>query len=372
MAMKGKPLSQVRRNLPFSEVMGDSQGEVKQVVRLQHAQVEPDPDQPRTTIDQEALQNLSATIKAEGQQSPIAVRYMGNNTYRIIFGERRWRAIGLFAGEYIDAVVIDKVEPGKILVAQLIENLQREDMTELDIAKSFQKLIDLGECKNGREVAALVGYSESTVSIYLKMLEAPEDIQSLVQEGIATIDKARLIVDIGKKDPEKASAIIKEAKETKTVARDMLREVKAQVTGKPSKPAKASADDKQQSSAGEIAKLPVTGEVATKLEKADTMPGEVVSAKGKEAQAKLEKERVKSQPQPATAIQISVALREDCKDFWDFGGKVNEFGAPYLAMDVVHQDASMAWVRFGKNQANMGEYACADLLIQGVAEAGQK
>jgi len=147
-------------------------------------QVIPDPSQPRTEFNEDALQELSASFASKGQLQPIRVRWLENEgKWTIIAGERRWRAAQMAGLATIDCYFHDGgLTPSEILEEQIIENLQRRSLQPLEEARSFQALIKMNMWKK-KEVASALGIHPAKVSRALKLLKLPADIQSKIASG---------------------------------------------------------------------------------------------------------------------------------------------------------------------------------------------
>lgn len=136
--------------------------------------------QPRKHFDDAPLDELAASIRAQGLIQPIIVRAIGTNRYEIIAGERRWRAAQRAGLKEIPALVRDVADQAVVAMA-LIENIQREELTPLEEAHAFQRLIS--EFKHThQQVADAVGRSRASVSNLLRLLELPDEIKRLLDE----------------------------------------------------------------------------------------------------------------------------------------------------------------------------------------------
>lgn len=326
------------------------------VIRLLRSEISPDLNQPRKKKrNPEKLRGIALTMRVK-QLQPILVTETTSG-YQIIIGEGRWLAAGINEEElgepqYLDCIVVDETNIGVIRGMQIVENMQREDMDQLDTANAFQELIDLGVCKNATEVAKHVGLSDATVSVYLNVLnKASPEVHELIKTGVAKMDAAKDVIDLAKDDPEKAKALIEAAKASGKLERKVTREARAEVKEK-----------KSSSGKGDM----LTGSVATPLNKGDVEPSDVVVLGAKEAVAKMAQERVKTQPIPSKNVRILVEIQESSKDIWTFNAEVNEHGAASLAQDLTHTTPGMLWVRFGSKSNHIGEFLCADLVITGV------
>ncbi len=153
--------------------------------------------QPRQHFSEEYLRELSDSIKRNGIMQPLVVRPIKNSQYEIIAGERRWRAAKL-AGLLEVPVIVREVEDRQALELALIENIQRQDLTPLEEAAGFQRLIDeFGHTQE--ELAGVVGKSRSHVANLLRLLTMPERLKALLSEGQISMGHARALM--GAADP---------------------------------------------------------------------------------------------------------------------------------------------------------------------------
>lgn len=206
------------------------------IVRLRRAEIRPDPDQPRKSRDPEKLKGLAQTMLVK-QLQPILVRQVDSKPnepqYMIVVGEGRWLAAGIneeatSEEQYLDSILVDESNVGAIRSMQLIENLQREDMNELDVANGYRELIDLGYCKTGQDVAKQMGVSPATVSVFLKVLDAPVPVKQLVEKGITKIDTARTLMMLAELNQERADALVREANDSGVLKRSSVRDAYAE------------------------------------------------------------------------------------------------------------------------------------------------
>jgi ParB family chromosome partitioning protein len=188
--------------------------------------------QPRTHMDQAALQELADSIKTRGIVQPILVRALTGGQFEIIAGERRWRAAQLAGLTQVPALVRDIADDAALGIG-LIENIQREDLNAIEEAAGLQRLID--EFKLTQEEAAkAVGRSRSAVSNLLRLLELAKPVQDMVMEAKLDMGHARALLSLGKaKQVELAHQIVHK----NLSVRDAERLVKAAQT--PEKPKKA-------------------------------------------------------------------------------------------------------------------------------------
>ncbi len=155
-------------------------------------QLKPGKYQPRSRMDEASLNELAASIKAQGVIQPILARVLPDGSHEIIAGERRWRAAQL-AGLSQVPVLVRKVADNAALAMALIENIQREDLNPLEEAVGIQRLID--EFKMTHQTAAdAVGRSRSAASNLLRLLKLPQPVQAMLMEGKLDMGHARALL----------------------------------------------------------------------------------------------------------------------------------------------------------------------------------
>ena len=152
------------------------------------------PDQPRRTFDEEALQELADSIREHGVISPITLRDNGDGTYMIIAGERRFRASKLAGLERIPAY-IRTAKDEQVMEWALIENIQRQDLDAIEIALAYQRLMDDYNLTQER-MSERVGKKRATVANYLRLLKLPAEIQVGIKEKKIEMGHARAILAI--------------------------------------------------------------------------------------------------------------------------------------------------------------------------------
>ena len=159
---------------------------------LKIGQLKPGKYQPRSHMDEAALNELAASIKAQGVMQPILARALGDGSFEIIAGERRWRAAQI-AGLSQVPVLVRKVTDNAALAMALIENIQREDLSSLEEAYGIQRLID--EFKMTHQTAAdAVGRSRSAASNLLRLLKLPQPVQAMLMDGRLDMGHARSLL----------------------------------------------------------------------------------------------------------------------------------------------------------------------------------
>ncbi len=156
--------------------------------------IEVNPFQPRTVFNEEALQELAQSIKKLGIVQPLTVRKINNNKYQLIAGERRFRAAKI-AGLKTVPVYIRVADDDKMLEMALVENIQRENLDAIEVAISYQRLME--ECNLTQEtLSERVGKKRSTVTNYLRLLRLPAEIQKGIREKKIAMGHARALVNV--------------------------------------------------------------------------------------------------------------------------------------------------------------------------------
>ncbi|HIV46297.1 MAG TPA: ParB/RepB/Spo0J family partition protein [Candidatus Acutalibacter stercorigallinarum] len=161
-------------------------------VAVKIADIEPNRDQPRKEFDSAALAELADSIAQHGVLQPLLLRPMLSGGYRIVAGERRWRAARMAGLTEVPAVIREMTDSEEMLFA-LIENLQREDLTPLEEARGYRTLIEAQDLTQ-EEVSQAVGKSRPSVTNALRLLNLPEDIQEMLERGEITAGHARTLL----------------------------------------------------------------------------------------------------------------------------------------------------------------------------------
>ena len=169
------------------------------VNEIRIVEIEVNPFQPRTDFDEQALQELSESIKLQGLIQPITVRRVNAHSYQLISGERRLRASKLAGLTQIPAYV-RTANDQQMLEMALIENIQRENLNAIEVALSFQRMIE--ECNLKQDqLGERVSKNRSTVTNYLRLLKLPPTIQASIRDGALSMGHARALIGID--DPAK-------------------------------------------------------------------------------------------------------------------------------------------------------------------------
>jgi len=167
---------------------------LKAVNAVKISEIEVNPFQPRTEFDEQALQELADSISTQGLIQPVTVRKMGPHSYQLISGERRLRASKLAGLTEIPAYV-RTANDQQMLEMALIENIQRENLNAIEMALSFQRMIDECHLKQ-EELGERVSKNRSTVTNYLRLLKLPPVVQSSIRDGQITMGHARALVNV--------------------------------------------------------------------------------------------------------------------------------------------------------------------------------
>jgi ParB family chromosome partitioning protein len=200
-------------------------------------QLQPGKYQPRTRMDQESLQQLSDSIKAQGIMQPILVRQISPEKYEIIAGERRWRASRL-AGLTTVPVIVREVPDEAALAMSLIENIQRESLNPLEEATGIQRLINEFEMTH-QAAAEAVGRSRSAVTNLLRLLNLAKQVQTMLMDSQLDMGHARALLALDEpRQLQAAHQIIHKGlsvREAERLVQKLLQNKTAQVHSKPNR-----------------------------------------------------------------------------------------------------------------------------------------
>ena len=196
----------------LSALLGDEAEDYASLDRARSARdvpiefVIPNPRQPRRAFAEAELDTLAASIRAQGVLQPILVRQVNDDsgTYEIVAGERRWRAAQRAQLHQVPVVVRD-IDDGGALEIALIENLQRQDLTALEEAEGYQRLIDEFQ-QTQEQLGETIGKSRSHVANTLRLLGLPDGVKDMLQDGRLTAGHARAL--LGATDPQALAADI--------------------------------------------------------------------------------------------------------------------------------------------------------------------
>jgi ParB family transcriptional regulator, chromosome partitioning protein len=179
-------------------------GDAGELLELPVDLIKPNPSQPRTKFDPEALAGLASSIEASGVVQPLLVRPLHDGSYELVAGERRWRAARQAGLEKVPAVVRDSEQAERLQVA-LIENMVREDLNPVDEARACAALVeDLGLSKE--ELAKRVGRSRPAVSNLIRLLDLPDEALALLESGELSEGHGRALLQVRGNDARRRLA----------------------------------------------------------------------------------------------------------------------------------------------------------------------
>ena len=184
--------------------------------------IHPNPNQPRRDVDDDSLQELANSIRQIGIIQPITLRDMGDDTYTIIAGERRWRASQRAGLTHIPAY-IRTVDDENMMEMALVENIQRQDLTALEIALAYQHLIEQYNLTQ-EQLSDKVGKNRATVANYLRLLKLPAPIQMALKNKTIDMGHARALLALN--DPKAQLEVFNEFKKDKISVRRIEEMVK--------------------------------------------------------------------------------------------------------------------------------------------------
>lgn len=181
----------------ISSSSSESHSKDQDQLELPISLIEPNPEQPRTDIDEEAIAELSASVQLHGVLMPLIVRPVGDK-YQIIAGERRWRAARLAGLDKVPVRIRTSSDLESLEIA-LIENLQREDLNAIEAAQGYRRLLEQHKFTQ-QELAERVSKSRSAIANTLRLLDLPDEVQQLLYDGKLSAGHARAILAIADND----------------------------------------------------------------------------------------------------------------------------------------------------------------------------
>ena len=231
------------------------------VTMVKITKVEPNREQPRRKFDEDALQELSDSIKQFGVLQPLVVQDRKDH-YEIIAGERRWRASKLAGLKEVPVIIKDYTEQ-EIVEISLIENIQREDLNAIEEAQAYKRLAEEFNLKQD-EVAERVSKSRTTITNALRLLKLDKRVQDMIVDDKLSTGHARAMLAIA--DPDKQYEFAERAFDEKMSVRDVEREVKKLLNDKKSdKKSKASEIDSQLAAVYQETQERLKGVLGTKV-----------------------------------------------------------------------------------------------------------
>ena len=199
----------------------------EEMVEIDLDLIEPNNFQPRTNFDEERLEQLAQSIRANGIIQPLLVRKLSSDKYQLVAGERRWRAAQR-AGLHRVPCVVKEIPEEKMLELALIENIQRQELNAIEEAQAYKRLIEtLGLTQE--MVAQRVGRDRTFITNYLRLLRLPDDIQRMVEAEQLSMGHARAL--LGVDEPEIQRKLAKEVREKGLSVRQIERAIKRIVEG---------------------------------------------------------------------------------------------------------------------------------------------
>ncbi|HQO90330.1 MAG TPA: ParB/RepB/Spo0J family partition protein [Chitinophagales bacterium] len=212
----------------------DEDSIINTVPKIKLDLIEVNPFQPRADFNPQALEELSSSIKVHGVIQPITVRKISDKKYQLISGERRLRASKMAGLTEIPAYV-RTANDQEVVEMALIENIQREDLNAIEVALTYQRLID--ECELTHEnLGERLGKDRSTVTNYLRLLKLPPEIQKALRDKVLSMGHARAIISIPEVD--KQLYVLKEINSKQLSVRKTEELVRLLSSGQPKKPEK--------------------------------------------------------------------------------------------------------------------------------------
>ncbi len=173
---------------------------VGSIVEIEISKVEVNPFQPRTYFNEEALRELASSIKELGVIQPITVRKLDTNTFQLVSGERRFRASKLIGLTTIPAY-IRLANDQEMLEMALVENIQRQDLDPIEVALSYQRLIDEIQLTQ-EQLSTRVGKNRSTVTNYLRLLKLDPIVQTGMRDGFLSMGHGRALITVENQDSQ--------------------------------------------------------------------------------------------------------------------------------------------------------------------------
>ena len=188
--LRKKPVGYINKEIVGTKDLPDT----SDILRIPMDMIEPNPFQPRMSFDQEALNELADSIRSFGLIQPITVRKKADSKYQIISGERRYRACRLAGMDMIPAYIRDANDQGMLEMA-IVENIQRENLDPIEVAMSYQRLIE--ECNLTQEkMAERVGKKRASVTNYLRLLKLPAKVQHDLKVGLLSVGHAKVLLSV--------------------------------------------------------------------------------------------------------------------------------------------------------------------------------
>lgn len=201
----------------------NDEGTSEDSLNIKISDIEPDKNQPRKTFSTESLQSLAESIRDHGLIQPITVRPTGDGRYKIVAGERRWRAARMLGWTEIPAFVKDMSDAEAAQIA-IIENLQRDNLDPIEEAEGYKTLSETYGMSQ-ESIAKLSGKSRSTITNSLRLLKLCKPVQDMMKNGLLSVGQAKALLMI--KNPEKQTELANDAANEMLSVRDVERKAQA-------------------------------------------------------------------------------------------------------------------------------------------------
>lgn len=244
----GRGLDAILGNIDVDSLNGTASDVTAAISMVAISDIEANPFQPRKEFDDTALQELAQSIREQGIITPITVRRMPDDKYQLIAGERRFRAAQLAGLTELPAYIRIATD-GQMMEMALVENIQRENLNAMEIALSYNALIE--ECQLTHEqLSQRVGKDRSTITNYLRLLNLPAETQLALSSGQISMAHARALINVD--DPERHLAILHDivnrhlsVHQTEQLVKANKQPTKPSITAKPELPTTHSAAQSQ-------------------------------------------------------------------------------------------------------------------------------
>lgn len=232
----GRGLSALLQESPNINSVSDKNADklVGNIIEIELSAIEVNPYQPRTYFDEEALRELASSIKELGVIQPITVRKLDGNKFQLVSGERRFRASKLIGNKTAPAY-IRIANDQEMLEMALVENIQRKNLDPIEVALSYQRLIDEIQLTQ-EELSTRVGKKRSTVTNYLRLLKLDPILQTGMRDGFISMGHGRAMINVD--NTEDQLAIYEKILREKLSVRQTEELVKSLKTGSTAKPKK--------------------------------------------------------------------------------------------------------------------------------------
>jgi ParB family chromosome partitioning protein len=232
----GRGLSALLKDTPHINSATDKNAEklVGSIIELALESIDVNPFQPRTYFDEEALRELASSIKELGVIQPITVRKLEGNKFQLVSGERRFRASKLIGNKTIPAY-IRLANDQEMLEMALVENIQRKNLDPIEVALSYQRLIDEIQLTQ-EELSTRVGKKRSTVTNYLRLLKLDPILQTGMRDGFISMGHGRAMINVENTEDQLAiyEKILKEKLSVRQTE-EFVKSLKAGTLAKPKK-----------------------------------------------------------------------------------------------------------------------------------------